>query len=273
MVKQQQNYAQTTPDFGTDFGFERVHPRDKDRLVAAIFSKVADKYDVMNDVMSAGVHRLWKARLIQRLYLSRHFSARAQPLHLLDLAGGTGDIAFRAAKHAQKLGCPLKLQVLDINPAMLHIGAQRSRQQGCASQQSGNFTFTAASAEALPLADSSVDFITIAFGIRNVTHRAQALREAWRVLKPGGRFVCLEFSHLSSPFMQKLYDAYSFHIIPPLGAAIAGQRAAYQYLVESIRNFPRAEIFAAELEAAGFARVRCEILSGGIAALHGGWRV
>jgi len=248
----------------TDFGFRRVATDDKQGLVRGVFDSVAERYDVMNDVMSAGLHRLWKDRMVTRLYLPKR---APRVLHHVDLAGGTGDIAFRAAARAHTLGSQLAVKVVDINEAMLRVGAAR------ATRQTGTFDFITASVEALPMADASVDFVTIAFGIRNVTHRAQSLAECHRVLRPGGRFVCLEFSHLPSQPAQRLYDAYSFTVIPRFGAAIAGDAASYQYLVESIRKFPSAENFAEEVRVAGFQRVTFERLTGGIAALHSGWRV
>lgn len=250
-----------------DFGFREVARDDKQGLVRGVFDAVADKYDVMNDVMSGGLHRLWKARMIDALYLRPH-----SKLQLVDVAGGTGDIALRAHARAQKCGTLLDAHIIDANAEMMKAGRKRQAVQENM-QQANNMHFTTGIAEQLPLPDGCADMLTIAFGIRNVTDRAAALKEAHRVLRPGGRFVCLEFSHLPSAVLQKLYDAYSFSIIPPMGALVAGERDAYQYLVESIRRFPTANAFLGEVEAAGFARAEAQLLSGGIAALHMGWRV
>lgn len=250
-----------------DFGFRKVARDDKQGLVRGVFDAVADKYDVMNDVMSGGLHRLWKARMIDALYMRPH-----SKLQLVDVAGGTGDIALRAHARAQKCGTLLDAHIIDANAEMMKAGRKRQAVQENM-QQANNMHFTTGIAEQLPLPDGCADMLTIAFGIRNVTDRAAALKEAHRVLRPGGRFVCLEFSHLPSAVLQKLYDAYSFSIIPPMGALVAGQRDAYQYLVESIRRFPTANAFLGEVEAAGFARAEAQLLSGGIAALHMGWRV
>ena len=250
-----------------DFGFREVARDDKQGLVRGVFDAVADKYDVMNDVMSGGLHRLWKARMIDALYMRPH-----SKLQLVDVAGGTGDIALRAHARAQKCGTLLDAHIIDANAEMMKAGRKRQAVQENM-QQANNMHFTTGIAEQLPLPDGCADMLTIAFGIRNVTDRAAALKEAHRVLRPGGRFVCLEFSHLPSVVLQKLYDAYSFSIIPPMGALVAGERDAYQYLVESIRRFPTANAFLGEVEAAGFARAEAQLLSGGIAALHMGWRV
>lgn len=250
-----------------DFGFREVARDDKQGLVRGVFDAVADKYDVMNDVMSGGLHRLWKARMIDALYMRPH-----SKLQLVDVAGGTGDIALRAHARAQKCGTLLDAHIIDANAEMMKAGRKRQAVQENM-QQANNMHFTTGIAEQLPLPDGCADMLTIAFGIRNVTDRAAALKEAHRVLRPGGRFVCLEFSHLPSAVLQKLYDAYSFSIIPPMGALVAGERDAYQYLVESIRRFPTANAFLGEVEAASFARAEAQLLSGGIAALHMGWRV
>jgi demethylmenaquinone methyltransferase/2-methoxy-6-polyprenyl-1,4-benzoquinol methylase len=250
-----------------DFGFREVARDDKQGLVRGVFDAVADKYDVMNDVMSGGLHRLWKARMIDALYMRPH-----SKLQLVDVAGGTGDIALRAHARAQKCGTLLDAHIIDANAEMMKAGRKRQAVQENM-QQANNMHFTTGIAEQLPLPDGCADMLTIAFGIRNVTDRAAALKEAHRVLRPGGRFVCLEFSHFPSAVLQKLYDAYSFSIIPPMGALVAGERDAYQYLVESIRRFPTANAFLGEVEAAGFARAEAQLLSGGIAALHMGWRV
>ncbi len=249
-----------------DFGYRTVARDDKQGLVRGVFDSVADKYDVMNDVMSAGLHRLWKARMIEALHL------RPQSrLHLVDVAGGTGDIAFRAMARCRRLNTQLHAQVIDANEQMVRVGRQRAQNE--LHRDSGDIDFITGTAEALPLADNSVDAVSIAFGIRNVTDRDKALRDMYRILKPGGRFVCLEFSHMPSRPLQAAYDAYSFNVIPPMGGLIAGESEAYQYLVESIRQFPKPQAFLAQLDAAGFARAQVELLSGGIAALHMGWKL
>lgn len=249
----------------TSFGFQTVNEEDKQGLVRGVFDAVADKYDIMNDLMSAGLHRLWKQRLVDSLHIRPHAEG---VLRLIDMAGGTGDIAFRAWQRADKLSSRISVQVVDANEQMVGVGAKRGRDNGF-----GQVDFITGTAEALPVADQSADYVTIAFGIRNVTHRDRALAEAYRVLKPGGRFVCLEFSHMPLKLAQKFYDAYSFNVIPPMGKAITGDASAYQYLIESIRQFPKAEAFMEEVAAAGFARCQFQRLNGGIAALHSGWRI
>ena len=251
----------------TDFGFRRVPTEAKQALVRDVFDTVAARYDLMNDLMSGGLHRVWKRRLVEILFLRR--TPSRDTLHMADIAGGTGDIAFRAARVAAGFATPLNVQVIDANTEMLRVGAKRA----AAEKSAGHVSFITGNAEHLPLADNSLDIYTVAFGIRNVTHRADALAEAWRVLKPGGRFVCLEFSHMPSALLNRAYDAYSFRVIPPLGALVTGDADPYQYLVESIRKFPRAEAFSEEVREAGFSRVAIERLSGGVAALHGGWKV
>ncbi|MGC6475915.1 MAG: bifunctional demethylmenaquinone methyltransferase/2-methoxy-6-polyprenyl-1,4-benzoquinol methylase UbiE [Parvibaculales bacterium] len=253
MKKQQQT---------TSFGYRDVPVQDKQGLVRDVFDKVADKYDIMNDVMSGGLHRLWKAHMVAALSLPRH----EKPYQLLDVAGGTGDIAFRARGQA---GAGFQAHCLDINEEMLRVGQAKAVQKGL----DDSVNFITGNAEELPFTDDYFDAYTIAFGIRNVTYRDKALAEAYRVLKPGGRFLCLEFSHVTMPALDKLYDSWSFHVIPKLGKLIAGDGDPYSYLVESIRKFPKPDAFATELQAAGFARVRYERLSAGIAALHSGWKI
>jgi demethylmenaquinone methyltransferase/2-methoxy-6-polyprenyl-1,4-benzoquinol methylase len=249
-----------------DFGFRRVPEAEKAPMVRAVFESVAPRYDVMNDLMSGGLHRLWKATLIDTL------RPRAD-MRILDVAGGTGDIAFRllramgGASRVQTAGGGIA--IADINPAMLAVGEQRARRQGFADA----ITFVTADAERLPFASNSVDAYTIAFGIRNVTRIGDALSEARRVLRPGGRFLCLEFSRPMLPLLGPLYDRYSFSVIPWIGERVAGDRAAYQYLVESIRKFPDQSRFAAMIADAGLGRVSVRNLAGGIVALHGAWRL
>jgi demethylmenaquinone methyltransferase/2-methoxy-6-polyprenyl-1,4-benzoquinol methylase len=243
------------------FGAQDVGEGEKEGLVRGVFDRVANRYDLMNDLMSAGVHRLWKTALIDWL--------DPQPgQSLIDVAGGTGDVAraFLAranARAARRHVAPARAMVCDINAMMLKAGqrAQDGMPRICGD------------AERLPFQGSVADVCTIAFGIRNVTHIERALSEMFRVLKPGGRFVCLEFSHVEIPGLDALYDAYSFKVIPQLGKLVANDAEAYRYLVESIRRFPTREKFAGMLGAAGFAQVRVRALSGGIAALHSGWRL
>lgn len=243
------------PDDLIDFGYDTVRAGDKAGRVRGVFDSVASSYDIMNDVMSLGIHRLWKDRLIRMI-------APLPGQHLVDLAGGTGDIASRFLKAGGSTAT-----IIDINIEMMMVGRQRP-----ALSQLPGLTWVAGDAEAIPVADETADVITIAFGLRNVTDRSAALRDALRVLKPGGRFYCLEFSHLRSRPMQMVYDIWS-QALPGFGALIARDRDSYQYLVESIRRFPDQEELAAMMAAAGFARVRHLDLSGGIAAIHAGWKI
>ncbi len=244
----------------THFGFREVSAGAKPALVRRVFDSVATRYDLMNDLMSGGVHRLWKAAMIDLL-------APRPGMHLLDVAGGTGDIAVRFLGRLGGAGG--RVTVCDINPSMLRVGRDRTIDQGIL----GGIEWVCGDAEALPLADASVDALTIAFGIRNVTRIDRALAEARRVLKFGGRFLCLEFSHVGLPLLDRLYDAYSFRLLPALGGVVTGDRDAYQYLVESIRRFPDQESFAAMIAAAGLGQVAHRNLSGGVAALHSAWRI
>jgi len=243
----------------TSFGFSRVAEGDKQGLVNEVFAKVASRYDLMNDLMSGGLHRLWKSELLNALAPPKS----ATPFALLDVAGGTGDIAFRFLEQA---GAGCSAVICDISAEMLAAGRARAGGKGALRFVQGN-------AEALPFPSASFDAYTIAFGIRNVTHIEAALIEAFRVLKPGGRFLCLEFSSVEMPLLDRLYDAYSFNAIPRLGALVAGDAEAYRYLVESIRRFPDQESFMRLIEDAGFERVRYRNLTGGIAAIHSGWRL
>lgn len=243
----------------THFGYRQVPLKDKAGLVRGVFDSVADRYDVMNDLMSAGVHRLWKAAMIDWL-----MPQKGQ--HLLDVAGGTGDIAFRFLDRVKGAG---HVTVLDINHAMLAVGQDRALDQG----RLAGLDWVNGDAQALPLPDKTVDAYTIAFGIRNVTDIPLALKEAYRVLKPGGRFLCLEFSTVSSPLFKDIYDFYSFKLLPEIGGLVAKDKESYKYLVESIRLFPEADRFANMLTDAGFHQVKYRKLSGGIAAMHSGWRL
>jgi demethylmenaquinone methyltransferase / 2-methoxy-6-polyprenyl-1,4-benzoquinol methylase len=250
------------PDQTTHFGFRDVAEGEKQTLVNDVFHSVSSRYDLMNDLMSAGLHRLWKDIMINVLNPPRGDA----PFALLDVAGGTGDIAFRAARAS---GAGFRATVCDINADMLKVGRERAAKR----HLDDRVTFVEGNAEVLAFPDRSFDAYTIAFGIRNVPRIEPALAEAFRVLKPGGRFLCLEFSTVDVPGLDRLYDFYSFKVIPPLGRAVTGDGEAYQYLVESIRKFPRAGVFADMIRAAGFARVKWDILSGGIVALHSGWRL
>jgi demethylmenaquinone methyltransferase / 2-methoxy-6-polyprenyl-1,4-benzoquinol methylase len=244
------------------FGYQEVRPEDKPALVRDLFARVAWRYDLMNDLMSAGVHRLWKAALIDWL-------APRPDLRLLDVAGGTGDVAFRVLHRVERFKASPRIVVCDVNPAMLQVGRDRAIDQN----KLNTIEWVCADAEALPLPDRSVDAYTIAFGIRNVTRIDRALAEARRVLVPGGRFLCLEFTPAPSPALRPPYDLYSFTVVPWLGKRIAGDQAAYRYLVESIRRFPDQATFARMIEQAGLERVRHRDLSGGIAAIHSAWRL
>jgi demethylmenaquinone methyltransferase/2-methoxy-6-polyprenyl-1,4-benzoquinol methylase len=237
------------------FGREDVAPASKTARVGAVFSNVARRYDLMNDLMSVGLHRRWKDRFVAQV-------APRTGEAILDLAGGTGDIAFRLAKSGATV------TVADINPDMLKVGEARARRRNLA-----HLRFVEANAEALPFEPQSFDAVTIAFGIRNVTHVDRALAECHRVLKWGGRFHCLEFSTTQWPGFARLYDLYSDRIVPKIGAAVARDEAAYRYLVESIRRFPSMEAFRAMVEAAGFARVTVTPILGGAVAIHRGWKI
>lgn len=240
-----------------DFGFQSVPRAEKESRVKQVFDSVAKNYDVMNDVMSMGVHRLWKDALMDWLAPRPHQV-------LMDLAGGTGDVALRFLKRGGG-----SVKIVDINEEMLLAGQARSVMRS----YQDRLDWIVGNAEALPLADNSVDRATIAFGLRNVTNRDIALSEIHRVLKPGGRFCCLEFSSVENPILSKIYDEWSFKIMPQMGQLIAKDRDSYQYLVESIRKFPDQYELADMMVTAGFAQVRYRNLSGGIAAIHSGWKL
>ncbi|HXF53708.1 MAG TPA: bifunctional demethylmenaquinone methyltransferase/2-methoxy-6-polyprenyl-1,4-benzoquinol methylase UbiE [Hyphomicrobiaceae bacterium] len=246
----------------TWFGLRRVPVAERQGLVNDVFSQVARHYDLMNDLMSGGLHRLWKDDLVAQLNPPRS----AAPFRLIDAAGGTGDVALRALA-AGGAGC--EVVICDINAQMLEVGRRKVEAAG----QAQRVKLVAANAEALPFADRSFDAYTVAFGIRNMTSIAKALNEAYRVLKIGGRFLCLEFSECQVPILDRLYDFHSFEVIPRLGRLVAGAEQPYRYLVESIRKFPNQERFAAMISEAGFERVGYRNLSGGIAAVHSGWRI
>lgn len=236
----------------THFGFKQVDRDAKADLVKEIFSNVAKKYDLMNDLMSGGIHRIWKNKMIEEI--------SSNPSRIIDVAGGTGDIAFRIAKKFPQT----KIDVVDINQEMLDVGRQRAVDLNLFS----NLTFTCCDGEKLCFEDESFDFFTIAFGIRNFTNIDKALAEAYRILKPGGKFICLEFSKVNDYFLQKIYDVYSFKLIPKIGEVVLNDRASYQYLVESIRKFPPQEEFKKMIEMAGFKNASYQNLTFGAAAIH-----
>ncbi|MEM9966469.1 MAG: bifunctional demethylmenaquinone methyltransferase/2-methoxy-6-polyprenyl-1,4-benzoquinol methylase UbiE [Pseudomonadota bacterium] len=245
-------------DQTTHFGAQTVREDEKAGMVRGLFTDVAAKYDIMNDVMSVGIHRLWKEAMMDWL-------APREGQHLLDVAGGTGDIAFKfltRAGHARATVC-------DLTEGMLIEGRKRAE----AAQRADALDWVVGDAMSLPFEDNHFDVYTISFGIRNVTRPEDALAEAYRVLKPGGRLMVLEFSQLPNPMMQKAYDLYSFNVIPRMGQLIANDRESYQYLVESIRNFPDQERFLTMVRGAGFEQARYRNLSMGIAALHSGWKL
>ncbi len=257
----------------TQFGERDVSPEEKTAAVRGVFDSVADNYDIMNDLMSGGVHRLWKNHLIRKI--------RPQAgLSYLDVAGGTGDIAFRiksaVEKNAQNLNTSSRPRVCahgetqitlcDLNWDMLRVGRDRAVDRGWLN----NFQWTTGNAESLPVPSNSIDVYTIAFGLRNVTRIDDALKEAFRVLKTGGRFYCLEFSHVDNPLIRKAYDVFSYQMIPQIGQAVAKDRDSYQYLVESIRKFPKQRALKARMEIAGFKKCAFENLSFGISAIHSG---
>jgi demethylmenaquinone methyltransferase/2-methoxy-6-polyprenyl-1,4-benzoquinol methylase len=238
----------------THFGFKQVDRDAKAGLVKEIFSNVAKKYDLMNDLMSGGIHRIWKNKMIEEI--------SGNPSRIIDVAGGTGDIAFRIAQKFPQT----KIDVVDINQEMLDVGRQRAVDLNLFS----NLTFTCCYGEKLCFEDESFDFFTIAFGIRNFTNIDKALSEAYRILKPGGKFICLEFSKVNDYFLQKIYDVYSFKLIPKIGEVVLNDRASYQYLVESIRKFPPQEEFKKMIEKAGFKNASFSNLTFGAAAIHTG---
>ena len=245
----------------TSYGFRQVGTGEKQPLVNEVFHKVAGRYDLMNDLMSAGMHRLWKDAMVAWLNPSRRPGWK-----VLDVAGGTGDIAFRIVEASRRNA---HATVLDINGSMLEVGRARAEKNGL----SPHVDFVEANAEELPFGDATFDAYTIAFGIRNVPRIEVALSEAFRVLKPGGRFLCLEFSDVDMPGLDRLYEAWSFNAIPRIGELVTGDAEPYSYLVESIRKFPDQNNFAEMIRRAGFERVAFRNYSGGIAALHSGWKL
>jgi demethylmenaquinone methyltransferase/2-methoxy-6-polyprenyl-1,4-benzoquinol methylase len=246
----------------THFGYSTVPLDEKQGRVDDVFHSVARRYDLMNDLMSGGLHRAWKDALLTAVNPPKG----DKPFALLDLAGGTGDVAFRVA---QAGGLNTRITVCDINAEMLAVGAERAAQRGL----DHAVTFEQGNAEELLYPGKSFDCVTIAFGIRNVPRIDRALAEAYRVLRIGGRFLCLEFSSVDVPGLDALYELYSFRLIPRIGQAVTGDREAYQYLVESIRKFPRPPAFARMIETAGFRRVSFRQMTGGVVALHSGWKL
>jgi len=245
----------------THFGRRTVRLDEKQGLVNAVFHSVARRYDVMNDLMSFGLHRAWKDALVAKVR-----PPLKSPFALIDVAGGTGDVAIRVAR----AGGPLTtVTLVDVNGEMLRVAEERAARRSLL----GQLAFVEGNAEALPFMGSRFDAYTIAFGMRNVPRIEEALKEAYRVLKRGGRFLCLEFSRVDVPVLERVYDAYSFAAIPALGKAVTGDGGAYRYLVESIRKFPPPERFADMIGEAGFARVDFTRLSGGIVAIHSGWKL
>ncbi|GGF07423.1 ubiquinone/menaquinone biosynthesis C-methyltransferase UbiE [Aliidongia dinghuensis] len=269
MTRQDSSAPESEPAGSTHFGFRTVAEDEKVGLVRGVFDSVAGRYDLMNDLMSAGIHRLWKAALMDWL--------NPRPgQHLLDVAGGTGDIAFRFLERTRPRGATAehppvaaRVTVCDINWNMLGVGRDRAIDRGILV----GIDWVCGDAEQLPVPSGSMDCYTIAFGLRNVTHIDEALAEARRVLKPGGRFICLEFSHVVLPVLDRLYDTYSFEVLPRLGRWVAKDEESYRYLAESIRRFPPQEELALRMRAVGFDQVKYRNLSGGIAAMHSGWRL
>ena len=255
--------SRTTAEGGmaTSYGFKDVNEGEKQGLVNEVFHKVAKRYDIMNDVMSAGLHRAWKDGMVAALNPRKEADYK-----VLDVAGGTGDIAFRIIEASDRKA---HATVLDINGSMLGVGEERAAKKGI----SENLTFVEANAESLPFEANTFDAYTIAFGIRNVPRIDVALSEAYRVLKRGGRLLVLEFSEVDLPLLDRVYDAWSFNAIPQFGKMITGDAEPYQYLVESIRKFPNQEDFATMIRQAGFSRVTYTNYTGGIAALHSGWKL
>lgn len=263
MVRRKMGQTTNSRNSGeASFGYRTVAEGDRQGLVNEVFAKVAARYDQMNDLMSAGLHRLWKDDFIALLNPPKS----DRPFKVLDVAGGTGDIAFRIAEAG---GAGSQVTVADISQNMVREGARRAAFEKAGSK----CRFTVGNAETLAFEDNSFDAYTISFGIRNVTHIDRALAEAYRVLKPGGRFLCLEFSHVDVPGMEQVYEAYSMTVIPAVGKIVTGDGDPYRYLVESIRKFPPPQAFENMIAQAGFVRASHRMLTGGIVAIHSGWKV
>lgn len=268
------NYVKS--DNKTHFGFQTVTEKEKEEKVYSVFENVAEKYDVMNDAMSVGIHRLWKDHFVQRLKPS-------QDNRIIDVAGGTGDVAFRCIEYVKNVEGTREadvadsnenkhpfVTVYDINEAMLNVGREKATKLG---YDRSDISWMQGNAESLPFNEDSFDVYTVAFGIRNMTHINKVLSEAYRVLRPGGRFMCLEFSKVSNPLLSRIYDKYSFEVIPVLGKLIANDWKSYQYLVESIRKFPDQEKFSEMIGSVGFSCVTYENLLFGVAAIHSGFKI
>jgi 2-methoxy-6-polyprenyl-1,4-benzoquinol methylase len=277
----QNNKNNNTQNDFTTFGFKTVKKEERQNLVNSVFANVSSKYDVMNDAMSLGVHRIWKNEFVNMIGLLKpniiydeNGKGREEKMQIIDVAGGTGDISFRiwdkACNYAKNYYSimPVEIRVVDINPHMLEVGKKRAIELNIPEE---DIKFIEENAETLKfLPDNSVDLYTIAFGIRNCTNLEKVVREAHRVLKKGGRFMCLEFSHVNVPVLSSIYDFYSFYVIPELGGLIANDKASYQYLVESIRNFPDQETFKQLIKNCDFEGANYVNLTGGIVAIHSG---
>ena len=275
--------ASTTEGPTVDFGYKDVKYEDKEKYVGEVFHKVADNYDLMNDVTSLGIHRLWKQHFVKSIGPMRKRTIldenneptdQKEPMKIIDVAGGTGDIAFLILEEAKRqrqysVNAEVDITVSDINSSMLGVGKDRAQQRGY-----NDFKWLEANAESIPeLENNSFDLYTIAFGIRNVTNRLNALKEAHRILKHGGRFMCLEFSEVKVPIFKDIYDVYSMNIIPAMGKIISNDSESYQYLAESIRKFPNQLEFSAMIREAGFSHVTYENMTGGIWAIHSGYKL
>ncbi len=248
----------------TDFGFKKVNKEEKQGLVASVFSNVAAKYDLMNDLMSGGMHRLWKDKMLKEIEFNSNKS-----YNFIDVAGGTGDIAFRINKKAKQANIDSNIEIVDINQEMLDEGKKRAIDNNLFNQ----VNFNRCSGESLDYNDNNFDFYTISFGIRNFTNIDQGLKEAYRVLKKGGKFICLEFSEVNNEVLRKIYDLYSFNIIPKIGGLVLNDKDSYQYLVESIRKFPNQEKFLKMIEEAGFKNCSYQSLTFGTVAIHIGYKL
>ena len=257
MSKDAQNNLDSSPNAQVDFGYQNVALSQKQELVNSVFDSVASSYDIMNDLMSIGVHRLWKEALIDWM------APRPNQI-LADLAGGTGDVSLKFLERGGQFA-----HVIDINEQMLAAGRKRR----VMNKFQERLNWLAGDAQDIPLADNSVDRVTIAFGLRNVPDRMRALNQIVRILKPGGRFCCLEFSHVKNPILSSVYDEWSFNILPKLGQLVAGEAQPYQYLVESIRRFPTEAELCSMMADTGMAQIKVRNLSGGIAAIHSGWKL
>ncbi len=245
----------------TDFGFKKVKIGEKSGLVKEVFDNVASKYDIMNDLMSSGLHRLWKDKMVEEIDLKR-----GKKYKFLDVAGGTGDVSFKIAKKCQKFNIKTDIEVSDINQEMLDVGKKRAIDNNLFE----GLNFACANGEKLPHKNNQFDFYTIAFGIRNFTNIDKGLKEAYRVLKPGGKFICLEFSKVNNAVLSKLYDLYTFNVVPKIGKIVADDEESYRYLAESINKFPNQEKFKSMIQDAGFKNVSYQSLTFGTVAIHTG---